>query len=154
MTNNVTRYLPGDKVTVEVVADSSDAVVTQGELAEISGENEAYTEVQGIQSQGNESIGLLLSDPRKLSDDGVTASDFTSGDSVGTAEVLLAKPVANANVASGYTPTAGDFVQETTDGVEAFEGAATQATTPLGIVFTTNARDFGQGTGIAVALIR
>jgi hypothetical protein len=152
--NDVVRYLPGDEVEVEIVADSGDAVATKGDLVEINGENEAHVEVVGIQSQGNESIGVLQTVPRELAKDDVSASDLTSGDSAGTAVLRLTKPIYNLNVDSGYTASVGDLVQETTGGVEAYAGAASQAATPLGIVFETLARDFGHGDGVGVAIFR
>lgn len=152
--SEVVRYLPGEKVTVEVLADSGGAVATKQDLVEIDGESDGMTQVVGIQAQGNESVALLVTEPRDLADPDVSASDIAAGESAGTATAILAKPVYNLVASSGYTPSVADLVQETTDGIEAYAGAATQATTPKGIVFETQAHDFGHGDGVGVAVFR
>lgn len=102
---NVVRYAPGDVVPVEVLADSNGDAGTQGLGVELVGETPEFTQVELVES-ANQAIGVLAEDPEGFD----SSTSYSSGDVVGPADLILARPVYLLETASGYTASVGDEV--------------------------------------------
>ena len=135
MGSRYTAYEPGDTIPVEVT-DSSEA----GDLVEVAGEGESFTQVQAATDDAA-ALGMLVSS------DGTTDS-----------AVKVFKPVLYLNPEGSYTASAGDLVSERASGtVSDTLGDGTTAVTrsdAYGIVMATNVRSLHIGDRIAVALYR
>lgn len=135
MTSRYTAYEPGDTIPVEVTDDAS-----PGDLVEVAGEGESFTQVQTATDDAA-ALGMLVSS------DGTTDS-----------AVKVFKPVLYLNPEGTYTPTAGDLVAERAGGtVSDTLGDGTTAvdrSDAYGIVMATNVRSLHVGDRVAVALYR
>jgi hypothetical protein len=153
---DVVAYAPGERVPVEVVADSGGAVATRGQGVALAGENDDYTEVTLTESAGT-GVGVLSRDA-----DDFTGSqgDYAAGDSAGTSTAMLYKPVAVGDPADDWdpaatgtqTPSVGDETEFAAGGV--LQTYAGNADSPYGVVFRTVADDFTRAGKILVAVYR
>lgn len=113
----------GTEVPVEVLADSTGDVATEGQGVALVGENESAVTVELVESVSDRCVGILKNDPSALHDPGTTESDIGSGSSAGMADVILAYPIFWMDADSGYSPTVTDYVQVGDGGdIESFTG--------------------------------
>jgi hypothetical protein len=135
MSSRYVAYQPGDTIPVEVTDGSS-----PGDLVEVSGEGESFTQVQ------------------QATDDAAALGMLVSSDSTTDSMVKVFKPVLYLNPEGSYTPSAGDLVAERAGGtVSDTLGDGTTAVTrsdAYGIVMATNVRSLHVGDRVAVALYR
>ena len=135
MGSRYTAYEPGETVPVEVT-DSAEP----GDLVEVAGEGESFTQVQ------------------QATDDAAAIGMLVSSDGTTDAAVKVDKPVRYLNPEGSYTATAGDLVAERAAGtVSDTLGDGTTAVTrsdAYGQVFSTNVRSLHIGDRIAVAVYR
>ena len=135
MTSRYTAYEPGDTIPVEVTDSAS-----PGDLVEVAGEGESFTQVQ------------------QATDDAAALGMLVSSDSTTDSMVKVFKPVLYLNPEGSYTPSAGDLVAERAGGtVSDTLGDGTTAVTrsdAYGIVMATNVRSLHVGDRVAVALYR
>lgn len=135
MTSRYTAYEPGETIPVEVTDGAE-----PGDLVEVAGEGEAFTQVQTA-TDDSAAIGMLVSS------DGST-----------DAAVKVDKPVRYLNPEGTYTPTAGDLVAERAGGTvsDTLSDGTTAVTRSdaYGQVFGTNVRSLHIGDRIAVAVYR
>lgn len=135
MTSRYTAYEPGDTIPVEVTDSAS-----PGDLVEVAGEGESFTQVQ------------------QATDDAAALGMLVSSDGTTDSAVKVFKPVLYLAPEGSYTPSAGDLVSERAGGtVSDTLGDGTTAVTrsdAYGIVMGTNVRSLHVGDRIAVALYR
>jgi hypothetical protein len=135
------HYLdPGQKVTVQLVADSSGNVASRGDLVEIAGETGAHTQVSVVETEGA-GVALLKRMPREYD----SSASYAGGDVVGETTVLLRHAVDFVPVSGSYSPSAGDqVVSDVGGGIRAVDrdGTAPDDTADmiLGRVWSTNTR--------------
>ena len=146
-----TAYLePGDRVSVELVADSSGNVAAEGDLVEMSGETSAHTQVSVVETAGQ---GVAILDRQAEEYD--SSATYAAGDVVGTAMVYLSHPVHWLPASDGETFAAGGYaVSDVGGGVRALD---VDGTAPddndrniLGVVWATNQRGTEYGGDVAV----
>jgi len=134
MGSRYTAYEPGETVPVEVT-DAAEP----GDLVEVAGEGESFTQVQ------------------QATDDAAALGMLVSSDGTTDAAVKVDKPIRYLNPEGTYTATAGDLVAERAGGtVSDTDGgaAAVDRTNAYGQVFSTNVRSLHIGDRIAVAVYR
>lgn len=146
------EYTPGAGVAVEVTADSGGTVATRGQGVELSGENDALTEVSLVETAGG-GVGFLARDPDDFTGN---QGDYAAGESAGRAEIVLYKPIVLLDAVddfdSGATGTqeaaVGDEVEFKTGGIV---GPATD--NPYGVVWRTIG-DTAAPTKLQIAVYR
>lgn len=139
MSSRYVAYEPGDEVPVEV---SDPATSDAGDLVEISGEGESFTQVQQATDDAA-AIGMLITDPQ----------DSTTDDTV-----RISKPVWYLQAEGSYTAAAGDLVAERAAGTvsDTLADGTTAVTRSdaYGQVFSTRVRSLHVGDRVAVAVYR
>lgn len=129
-----TLYEPGQRVSVEVVANANGVVAGDGDLVEIVGETSGAVQVAAVETAGA-AVGLL---DRSVLDVDDTA--FNAGDVVGTSMLKLRHAVDWVDTTDAYAAAAGDAVVAAVDGgVRAYDAAGGDTgDMVLGRVWTTN----------------
>ena len=100
----LTLHHPGTSVSVTLVADSSGDVAQLNDLVEIVGENSSHTEVSLVENDGAGVAAL-----ETLPDEYDETTDYSAGEVIGEATVLLRHPI------DWLVPTDGDWVPSTTE---------------------------------------
>lgn len=130
--------LPGDTYTVEVEADGNGDVATENDAVELDGSTDRNPLVQLCTGRANE-IGVLAEDP----DEYDSSASYSAGDSVGTATLIVAKPIIPVNADSAYTPAVGDYVTAVDGG--GYTGITGPVATGLGGAVTNTLGVDGNG---------
>ncbi len=149
-----TAYLdPGQRVSVQLIADGSGNVAAEGDLVEIAGETPSHTQVAVVETAGN-GVAVLDRMPEEYDE----SATYQAGDVVGEAMVYLRHPVDWMKPSGSYAATAGDRVVSDVGGtVRAYDvdGTAPDDTAAdlIGRVWSTNQRGT-QYTAGKVAVIR
>lgn len=116
MSSDLLYAKPGDRVTVEVEADSNGDVALRGDGVHVKGATNRNPLVELTEAQSELTVGILDDDPEEWADTD-TQSDFSAGDNLGKAPVLLGVHVFMVAPDSGYTPSVADFVNFIDGGV-------------------------------------
>lgn len=129
MSSRYIQYRPGDEVPVEVITDANGDVAEAGDLVQVRGENDSFTEVEQNDAADGKAVGMLKTDGSEYD----ASNTYSAGESVGEATLYLFHPVLWLDPASGYSsPAAGDLVQEADAGdIEAYTGATSTGVSTL-----------------------
>jgi len=150
------HYVPGYEIPVEVLADSNADVAREGKGVAVIGEGPDGPQVELQEGTSDAHIGLLKNEPEGLRDPDNSESDYSSGDSVGRATLILGVTVIWYPTDSGYSPSVGDLVEVGDGGdIEAYSGPTTSGvstvTNTVGIDANGNLENDG-GSDIDISL--
>jgi len=148
MTNYFAK--PGQEVPVSVEVAGNGSVPRDGDGVKLSGENESGAVVTQTTAKGDNAVGVLTTDPEKLQNDENDPADYSAGDYLGEATVVVGNPILWVTPADTYAPTAGDLVDFDAGGEVSEFTDFTRNAFPAGQVFLTVGREYGTVGKIAI----
>ncbi|SEH60549.1 hypothetical protein SAMN05192561_11213 [Halopenitus malekzadehii] len=147
VSGEVRLYDPGEKVDVEVVADSTGALPGRGDPVQLTGEDGGKTQVKLVETDGD-GVGALLHD-NHLDDE----ADVAAGEVAGPSTFLATGPIDWYDESDGENLSVNDVVVLTSDGVRAYVDADDTVDMQYGRVFATGTRATA-ATAQKVAVLR